>query len=264
MLGLGGALDGVDRVGVLLVDGLGRVSAAGGLRVRTDPDRSRGRAAGSLTAGFPSTTPVSLVTAGHRARRRARTGCSGSPRGGRTGGCSTTSTGATTRTRASGSRCRPGSSGPRRPGCGHGGDQARVRGHRADRRGQPGRGVTSGRPTGRRGRGGMLGGAGAAPGRRSSTATTPTSTSYGHEDGVDSPRVAGGGGRGRRAARPARARAAAAVGAAGDRRSRAAQRAGGRPVRPGRQSRLVGRGGRGGGRAPGALPLRGRRAPGTT
>ncbi|GAA4960856.1 alkaline phosphatase family protein [Actinoplanes utahensis] len=63
VLGLAETLDGVDRVGVLLVDGLGAYqlpTAAPFAPVLTD------LAAGSrtLTAGFPSTTPVSLVTVG--------------------------------------------------------------------------------------------------------------------------------------------------------------------------------------------------------
>ncbi|MFG1608189.1 alkaline phosphatase family protein [Actinoplanes sp. NPDC049265] len=56
-LGLGDELDGVDRVAVLLVDGLGAyqlplLPGLSGLPART------------LTSGFPSTTPVSLVTLG--------------------------------------------------------------------------------------------------------------------------------------------------------------------------------------------------------
>jgi type I phosphodiesterase/nucleotide pyrophosphatase len=56
-LGLGEELDGVDRVAVLLVDGLGAyqmplLPGLSGLPLRT------------LTSGFPSTTPVSLVTLG--------------------------------------------------------------------------------------------------------------------------------------------------------------------------------------------------------
>jgi hypothetical protein len=63
VLGLGPALDGVDRVAVLLVDGLGTYQvpvASAYAPVLKD------LAAGSrnLTAGFPSTTPVSLVTVG--------------------------------------------------------------------------------------------------------------------------------------------------------------------------------------------------------
>ncbi|GIM94550.1 alkaline phosphatase family protein [Paractinoplanes toevensis] len=62
-LGLAASLDGVERVAVLLVDGLGAYqlpTAAPYSPVLTD------LAAGSrtLTAGFPSTTPVSLVTLG--------------------------------------------------------------------------------------------------------------------------------------------------------------------------------------------------------
>jgi hypothetical protein len=56
-LGLRAELDGVDRVAVLLVDGMGTyqlplLPGLGGLPART------------LTSGFPSTTPVSLVTLG--------------------------------------------------------------------------------------------------------------------------------------------------------------------------------------------------------
>ncbi|GAA2660024.1 alkaline phosphatase family protein [Paractinoplanes durhamensis] len=63
VLGLAAPLDGVDRVAVLLVDGLGAYQlpvAAPHAPVLAD------LAAGSrtLTAGFPSTTPVSLVTVG--------------------------------------------------------------------------------------------------------------------------------------------------------------------------------------------------------
>jgi type I phosphodiesterase/nucleotide pyrophosphatase len=62
-LGLASSLDGVDRVAVLLVDGLGA------FQLPTAAPYSpvlAGLAAGSrtLTAGFPSTTPVSLVTLG--------------------------------------------------------------------------------------------------------------------------------------------------------------------------------------------------------
>ncbi|MEV0898040.1 nucleotide pyrophosphatase/phosphodiesterase family protein [Actinoplanes sp. NPDC049802] len=63
LLGLSGRLDGVDRVGVLLVDGLGAYQlprAAPIAPVLADLAAN----AGSLTAGFPSTTPVSLVTLG--------------------------------------------------------------------------------------------------------------------------------------------------------------------------------------------------------
>jgi hypothetical protein len=63
VLGLRSRLDGVERVGVLLVDGLGYhqlpVAAA---YAPTLADMSAG--AGFLTASFPSTTPVSLATLG--------------------------------------------------------------------------------------------------------------------------------------------------------------------------------------------------------
>jgi len=63
VLGLGARLGGVERVGVLLIDGLGYhqlpVAAA---YAPTLADMSAG--AGVLTAGFPSTTPVSLATLG--------------------------------------------------------------------------------------------------------------------------------------------------------------------------------------------------------
>lgn len=63
VLGLTERLDGVERVGVLLVDGLGYyqlpLARAYG---KTLFDLSAD--AGSLTSGFPSTTPVSLVTLG--------------------------------------------------------------------------------------------------------------------------------------------------------------------------------------------------------
>jgi hypothetical protein len=63
VLGLGQRLDGVRKIGVLLVDGLGAYQ----LPVATPyapvlADLAAG--AGTLTAGFPSTTPVSLVTVG--------------------------------------------------------------------------------------------------------------------------------------------------------------------------------------------------------
>jgi hypothetical protein len=63
VLGLGGRLDGVRKVGVLLVDGLGAHQlpvAAPHAPVLAD----LAAGAGTLTAGFPSTTPVSLVTIG--------------------------------------------------------------------------------------------------------------------------------------------------------------------------------------------------------
>jgi hypothetical protein len=63
VLGLAEALDGVDRVAVLLVDGLGAyqvpVASAYAPILKDLAAGSR-----SLTAGFPSTTPVSLVTVG--------------------------------------------------------------------------------------------------------------------------------------------------------------------------------------------------------
>jgi hypothetical protein len=63
VLGLGPSLDGVDRVAVLLVDGLGAYQVP-----VAEPYAPilKDLAAGSrsLTAGFPSTTPVSLVTVG--------------------------------------------------------------------------------------------------------------------------------------------------------------------------------------------------------
>ncbi|OJF09943.1 alkaline phosphatase family protein [Couchioplanes caeruleus] len=61
VLGLGEVLGGVDRVAVLLVDGLGAYQipvAAAHAPILTQLD---GR---TLTSGFPSTTPVSLVTLG--------------------------------------------------------------------------------------------------------------------------------------------------------------------------------------------------------
>ncbi|GGN03991.1 hypothetical protein FHR83_001181 [Actinoplanes campanulatus] len=76
VLGLGERLDGVDRVGVLLVDGLGTYQlpeAVPFAPVLADLARSGPSVigvsgapdgAGALTAGFPSTTPVSLVTLG--------------------------------------------------------------------------------------------------------------------------------------------------------------------------------------------------------
>jgi hypothetical protein len=61
VLGLGAELDGVDRIAVLLVDGLGAcqipVAAAHAPILRDLPART-------LTSAFPSTTPVSLVTLG--------------------------------------------------------------------------------------------------------------------------------------------------------------------------------------------------------
>jgi hypothetical protein len=66
-LGLGQHLEGVDRVAVLLVDGLGTYQlpvAAPYAPVLTELAAGAGGHAGSLTTGFPSTTPVSLVTVG--------------------------------------------------------------------------------------------------------------------------------------------------------------------------------------------------------
>jgi hypothetical protein len=67
VLGLGRYLDGVRKVGVLLVDGLGVYQlpvAAPHAPVLADLAAGGGGHAGTLTAGFPSTTPVSLVTVG--------------------------------------------------------------------------------------------------------------------------------------------------------------------------------------------------------
>jgi len=67
VLGLGGQLDGVSRVAVLLVDGLGAYQlpvAAPHAPVLADLAAGRGGHAVTLTSGFPSTTPVSLVTLG--------------------------------------------------------------------------------------------------------------------------------------------------------------------------------------------------------
>ena len=64
VLGLGAQLDGISRVAVLLVDGLGAYqlpAAAPHAPVLTD---LAARSPATLTAGFPSTTPVSLVTLG--------------------------------------------------------------------------------------------------------------------------------------------------------------------------------------------------------
>ncbi|MEV0129980.1 nucleotide pyrophosphatase/phosphodiesterase family protein [Dactylosporangium sp. NPDC050688] len=66
-LGLGAALAGVDRVAVLLLDGLGWHQlgvAAPHAPTLTDILGGRLGTARSITAGFPSTTPVSLVTLG--------------------------------------------------------------------------------------------------------------------------------------------------------------------------------------------------------
>jgi type I phosphodiesterase/nucleotide pyrophosphatase len=67
VLGLARYLDGVDRVGVLLVDGLGAYQlpvAAPYAPVLADLAAGGGGHAATLTAGFPSTTPVSLATVG--------------------------------------------------------------------------------------------------------------------------------------------------------------------------------------------------------
>jgi hypothetical protein len=67
VLGLGRYLDGVDRVGVLLVDGLGAYQlpvAVPYAPVLADLAAGGGGHAATLTAAFPSTTPVSLVSIG--------------------------------------------------------------------------------------------------------------------------------------------------------------------------------------------------------
>ncbi|WP_433829312.1 alkaline phosphatase family protein [Actinoplanes sp. CA-015351] len=67
VLGLTARLDGIDRVGVLLVDGLGAYQlplASKHAPVLADLAAGGRGHAGTLTAGFPSTTPVSLVTLG--------------------------------------------------------------------------------------------------------------------------------------------------------------------------------------------------------
>ena len=67
VLGLGAHLDGISRVAVLLVDGLGAYQlpvAAPHAPVLADLAAGGGGHAGILTTGFPSTTPVSLVTLG--------------------------------------------------------------------------------------------------------------------------------------------------------------------------------------------------------
>jgi hypothetical protein len=67
VIGIGEHLDGVDRVGVLLVDGLGAYQlglASSHAPVLADLAAGGGGFAGTLTSGFPSTTPVSLVTLG--------------------------------------------------------------------------------------------------------------------------------------------------------------------------------------------------------
>ena len=67
VLGLAGYLDGVNRIGVLLVDGLGAYQlpvAAPHAPILADLAAGAGGHAGTLTAAFPSTTPVSLVSVG--------------------------------------------------------------------------------------------------------------------------------------------------------------------------------------------------------
>lgn len=67
VLRLAGPLDGVRRVAVLLIDGLGAYQipvAASQAPVLTDLASGRLGHATTLTSGFPSTTPVSLVTLG--------------------------------------------------------------------------------------------------------------------------------------------------------------------------------------------------------
>ncbi|MEV6346667.1 nucleotide pyrophosphatase/phosphodiesterase family protein [Actinoplanes sp. NPDC051851] len=67
VLGLRERLDGVDRIGVLLVDGMGAYQLplmAPYAPVLADLAAGGRGHAGTLTAGFPSTTPVSLVTLG--------------------------------------------------------------------------------------------------------------------------------------------------------------------------------------------------------
>jgi hypothetical protein len=71
VLGLERHLDGVERVGVLLVDGLGAYQIPvlkEHAPVLADLAAGVGGHAGTLTSGFPSTTPVSLVTLGTGAR----------------------------------------------------------------------------------------------------------------------------------------------------------------------------------------------------
>ncbi|MEV6300972.1 nucleotide pyrophosphatase/phosphodiesterase family protein [Actinoplanes sp. NPDC051861] len=67
VLGLGARLDGIDRIGVLLVDGMGAYQlplVAPHAPILADLAAGGRGHAGTLTAGFPSTTPVSLVTLG--------------------------------------------------------------------------------------------------------------------------------------------------------------------------------------------------------
>ena len=61
VLGLAGVLDGVERIAVLLVDGLGAYQLP---LVRPHAPVLARMTARTLTSGFPSTTPVSLVTVG--------------------------------------------------------------------------------------------------------------------------------------------------------------------------------------------------------
>jgi hypothetical protein len=71
VLGLKAHLDGVERIGVLLVDGLGAYQIPvlkEHAPVLADLAAGVGGHAGTLTSGFPSTTPVSLVTLGTGAR----------------------------------------------------------------------------------------------------------------------------------------------------------------------------------------------------
>lgn len=67
VLGLAAELDGVDRVGVLLIDGLGtyQIPVAAPYAPTLADLAAGGRgSARTLTSGFPSTTPVSLTTLG--------------------------------------------------------------------------------------------------------------------------------------------------------------------------------------------------------
>jgi hypothetical protein len=65
VLGLGAHLDGIDRIAVLLVDGLGTYQVPLVTPYAPILGELPGR---TLTSGFPSTTPVSLVTVGTGAR----------------------------------------------------------------------------------------------------------------------------------------------------------------------------------------------------
>lgn len=60
-LGLGARLDGVDRIGVLLVDGMGAYNLP---LLKPLAPTLGDLSGGTLTSAFPSTTPVSLVTVG--------------------------------------------------------------------------------------------------------------------------------------------------------------------------------------------------------